>query len=70
MKNINEIWIEVLFNGEPMDNIIADNEQEAEELIKSIEKYGFEEYNEDVKNDWLEMGFENNPKVTARISRR
>lgn len=66
----NEIWIEVLFNGEPMDNIIANNEQEAEELINSIQELGFAEYNEDVKNDWLEMGFENNPKVTAKISRR
>lgn len=68
--NINEIWIEILFNGEPMDNIIANDEKEAEELINSIEELGFAEYNEDVKNDWLEMGFENNPKVTARISGR
>lgn len=65
-----EIWIEVSFNEQPMDNVIANSEKEASEIIKTIEKLGFSEYNEEVKNDWLGMGFENNPKVTAKIYRR
>lgn len=63
-----EIWIEVLFDGQPMDNIIASSNEEAEELIKSIEENGFSEYNEEVKEEWLGMGFRNDPKVTAQIS--
>ena len=67
MKNI---WIEVTFDGQPMDNVVVDSEEDAINVIKTIEQYGFEEYNEDVKNDWLEMGFNNNPKVTAKITGR
>ena len=62
-----DIWIEVCFNDQPMDNVIAHTEEEAKEIIQSIEQNGFSEYNEDVKNDWLEMGFNDNPKVTAYI---
>ena len=65
---MNDIWIEILFDGEPMDNVTAKDIEEAKQLIKSIEKNGFSEYNEEVKTEWLEMGFRNNPKVTARIS--
>ena len=64
-----KIWIEILFDGEPMDNIIASSTEEAKKLIESVERNGFSEYNEEVKNEWLEMGFRNNPKVTARITK-
>ena len=63
-----EIWIEVLFDDQPMDNIIATSLEEAEKIIKSIEESGFAEYNEEVKDEWLEMGFRDNPEVTAVIS--
>lgn len=63
-----EIWIEVLFDDQPMDNIIATSLEEAEKIIKSIEERGFAEYNEEVKDEWLEMGFRDNPEVTAVIS--
>lgn len=65
---MNKIWIEILFDGQPMDNIIANSKEEAEELIKSIETNGFSEYNEEVKSEWLAMGFRDNPTVTARIT--
>jgi len=63
------IWIEVSFDECPMDNVIAHNMEEAESLIKSIETNGFENYNEEVKEEWLEMGFGNNPKVTAKLTK-
>jgi len=62
------IWIEVLFDGVPVDNVTANSIKDAEEIIKSIEENGFKEYNEEVKNYWLELGFNNNPKATAKIS--
>lgn len=65
-----EIWIEISFDGQPMDNITANNIEEANELINLIEMSGFEEYNEEVKSEWLEMGFRNNPVVTARITQQ
>lgn len=63
-----EIWITICFNGQPVDNVIAHSVEEADELIFSIERNGFKECNEDIKDDWLNMGFEDNPKVTAYIS--
>lgn len=64
---MDEIWIEVRFDDQPMDNLITNSITEAEEIIKSIEYNGFENYNEEVKNDWINMGFRNNPIVTARL---
>lgn len=64
MKNEN-IWLEVRFDGIAFDNVIANSREEAEELIKSIEKYGFEEYNSIVKEEWLSEGFRDNPEVTV-----
>ena len=64
-----EVWIEVLFDSEPMDSVIADNEEEAKEIINSIKQSGFAKYyNEEIKKEWLEMGFRDNPEVTARIT--
>ena len=62
------IWISVYFDNQEMDNVVANNQQEADEIIKSIEMLGFANYNEDVKEDWLNMGFRNNPIVSAKIS--
>lgn len=62
------IWISVYFDNQEMDNVVANNQQEADEIIKSIETLGFANYNEDVKEDWLSMGFRNNPIVSAKIS--
>ena len=59
----NKIWLEVRFDGIPFDNVIANSKEEAEELIKSIEENGFEEYNSTVKDEWIEDGFRNNPIV-------
>lgn len=64
---MSEIWIEISFDGQPVENIIANNLKQAEELIKSIETGGFSEMNGEIKEYWLEMGFNNNPKVTAKI---
>lgn len=66
--NKQEIWLEVSFDGQPMDNIIAHSEQEAKDLIESVEELGFTEYNDEVKEDWLGMGFRDNPIVTVCIA--
>lgn len=63
--NKEQIWLEVRFDNIAFDNVIANSKEEAEELIKSIEKNGFEEYNETVKNEWLSEGFKNNPDITV-----
>ena len=63
------IWIEILFDGQPVENIIANNMMEANDLIKSIEDNGFSEMNEEIKEYWLSLGFSNNPKVTARLTK-
>jgi len=60
-----QIWLSVRFDGIAFDNVTVDSKEEAEELIKSIEKYGFKEYNETVKNEWLSEGFRDNPEVTV-----
>ena len=62
-----EVWIEVSFDDQPMDNIIVDSIREAGELIVVIEDNGFAEYNEEIKDEWLEMGFRDNPDVTVKI---
>lgn len=59
------IWLEIRFDGIAYDNVIANSKEEAEELIKSIEKNGFEEYNSIVKDEWISEGFRNNPEVTV-----
>ena len=64
-----EMWIEIAFDGVLIDNIIAKDLEEAKEIILSVEQNGFSDYNEEVKNDWLEMGFRNNPKVTACLTK-
>lgn len=62
-----EIWIEVSFDNNPMANEIVYTTEEAKKLIKTIEENGFEGYDEQLKNEWLEMGFRDNPVITARI---
>lgn len=64
---MDDIWIEVCFDGEPVDNLIANNELEAKEIIEDVLRNGFDDYNEEVKEWWLELGFRNNPVVTAYI---
>ena len=57
------IWLELRFNGEPVDNIIVDSVEEALDIMEN-HSYNFADQNEDLKEWWLsEEGFDPDPIV-------
>lgn len=62
-----EIWYELCFNGEAVDNIVFNSEEEAKECL-ARHNLNFHEQNNDLVEWWLSMGFEDNPIVTFRRS--
>lgn len=59
--------LDVYFDDEMMDSLYVDK-SEAKRIAESIEKYGFSNYNEDVKRDWFNLcNGRDNPKVSVKI---
>lgn len=56
------IWLELRFDGEPVDNIVVSSIEEALDIME-YHSYKFEDQNEDLKEWWLEEGMNPNPIV-------
>ena len=58
-----EIWLYLCFDGEPVDNIICNSEDEVKYILKNHSRK-FHEQNEEIVDWWLSEGFRDNPEVT------
>ena len=57
------IWLELRFDGHPVDNIVADSVDEALDIIEN-HSHKFEDQNEELKEWWLSVeGMNPNPTV-------
>lgn len=56
------IWLELRFDGQPVDNIIVSGVEEALDIMEH-HSYNFEDQNDDLKEWWLEEGMNPNPIV-------
>lgn len=64
-----EIWLELCFDGQPVDNIVARSEEEAEDIIRNHSR-DFRDQNEDIKEWWISEGFRKDPVVTIERSKK
>lgn len=60
-----EIWLYLCFDGEPVDNIICNSEDEVQDVLKNHSRK-FHDQNEEIVDWWLSEGFRDNPDVTIR----